>query len=172
MLIISSVENGILYHVLLIFPIQGLRLGLASRKGLLRLPNSLLKSGKRRKGRKLRCPDGSGHLRPCLGNMAGKAYNIIITLSVSLCAPLLTYSTLFFRAAAFTSFHHPLLSAHALWPPIWRFLSTVMAPSSRFIPLSMAFFPYRFLISSMASCIFLSRLSSAAWASFNLSLSS
>ena len=34
--------------------------------------------------------------------------------------------------------HH---SSPALWPPIWLFLSIVVPPSMRFIPLSMAFLP-------------------------------
>ena len=51
-------------------------------------------------------------------------------------------------------------SGHALWPPIWLFLSLAVAPSSRFSPLRMAFLPKRFLMPSMVFWSFLSR----AWA--------
>ena len=37
-------------------------------------------------------------------------------------------------------------SGHALWPPIWVFLSLAVAPSSRFSPLRMAFLPKQQLL--------------------------
>lgn len=74
---------------------------------------------------------GDRHLWPCLRNMVGKIDDIFILLR------------------------------HALWPPICSFLSLAVAPSSKFIPFKMAFFPYLFLIVSITSCIFRSRSSSA-----------
>jgi len=40
----------------------------------------------------------------------------------------------------------------ALWPPIWLFRSTAVAPSSKFRPLRIAFLPKRFLMASLVSC--------------------
>ena len=46
---------------------------------------------------------------------------------------------------------------HALCPPICLFRSIAVAPSSRFMPLTMAFFPNFFLISITVCCIRFSR---------------
>ena len=61
---------------------------------------------------------------------------------------------------------------YALCPPIWLFLSFAVALSSRFMPRSMAFLPYFFFISIMASCIFRSRASHSFSASLSLSSAS
>ena len=53
-------------------------------------------------------------------------------------------------------------SAHALCPPICRFRSLAVAPSWKFMPFRMAFFPKRFLMSSIALCTFFSRSRAAA----------
>ena len=50
---------------------------------------------------------------------------------------------------------------HALCPPICAFLSLAVAPSSKFMPFRIAFFPNLFFIVSMVSCIRRSRSSSA-----------
>ena len=54
------------------------------------------------------------------------------------------------------------LILYALCPPICALRSLAVAPSSRFIALRMAFFPYFFLIASVAACIFRSRSKAAS----------
>ena len=65
------------------------------------------------------------HLRMTAGDMVRQRNNVLI-----------------FRYSGFL---------HALCPPIWLLRSTVVAPSCRFVPFRMAFFPYFFFTSSIAS---------------------
>ena len=66
----------------------------------------------------------------------------------------------FIKAALFK------VAFYALCPPIWLFLSFAVAPSSRFIPLRIAFLPYFFLMLKTASCIRFSFLRLSSWAFF------
>ncbi len=93
-------------------------------------------AGQRGERRKLRRAIRNRHVRARRGDMVRQIYDVVIRLR------------------------------HALCPPIWRLRSIAVAPSFRFIPRKMAFFPCFFLISSIVFCILLSRASSVSSASF------
>lgn len=83
-----------------------------------RFRNHAIEAGERRKGGKLRRAVMHAHVRAVFRLMMRKRQDVSVGI---------------------LSFGHH--SSPALWPPIWPFRSMVVPPSSRFMPLSMAFFP-------------------------------